>query len=108
MFCQACDAEMALMKVVADDRLGVRGFEHHSFECSVCKDVKRQRVFMRYGRESEPDPMPIIPNRVLQQLHQCRVSAVPGLFRRLIAKVSGRQFVRARENRAAQATISLP
>jgi hypothetical protein len=89
MRCKACDAdaEMVLMKVVPDNRLGVRGFEYHAFKCLGCNDVEQHRVFMKYGRESDPEAMQMIPQPVLQQLHQCRVDPAPGFLRRLIAKI---------------------
>jgi hypothetical protein len=52
------------MRVVPDDRLGVAGFEHHAFKCSACNNVEQHRVFMKNGRESDPEPMPVIPKRV--------------------------------------------
>jgi hypothetical protein len=92
MRCVACGTEMVLMSVVPDDRLGVTGFEYHVFICSACHDVERHRVFTRHGRESDPEPLPAIPHRLLHQLRQCRVStAAPGLFRRVAAKMRGRE-----------------
>ena len=77
------------MRVVPDGRSGVRGFEDHTFKCSACNGVEQNRVFMRYGRESDVEPIPAIPRPVLQQLHECKVSASPGLgfFWRVVAKI---------------------
>ena len=89
MRCTACDAEMILMRVVPDDTLGVAGFEYHAFMCSICHDVDRRRVFTRHGRESDAEPLPVIPHHLLHQFRQGGMSAsAPGLFRRVIAKIS--------------------
>jgi hypothetical protein len=81
MRCKACDAEMVLMSVIPDNR-GVRRFEHHGFKCIECNEIEQHRLFMKYGRECNPEPMPAI-----QQLHDCRVDATQGFLKRLIAKM---------------------
>jgi hypothetical protein len=56
----ACDAEMILMKVAADDTMPVPGFEHHTFMCSGCRDVERRLVFAGTRvRENAGEPPPV-------------------------------------------------
>ena len=81
------------MRVVPDNRLGVRGFKHHAFKCLACNDIKQYRVFTKYGRECDPEPMPVIPQCALQQLHQCRVGLAPGFLWRVLAKLRGRPYL---------------
>jgi hypothetical protein len=50
MRCVPCGAEMRLVQVVGDDTMMVPGYEHHTFECSACREVERRLVFNRIGR----------------------------------------------------------
>jgi hypothetical protein len=59
MRCMVCDAEMILMKVVPDDTMPVPGFERRTFMCSVCHDVECHLAFVKPGRESDAEPMPV-------------------------------------------------
>jgi hypothetical protein len=61
---------MILMKVVQGDT--IPGAERHTFICAACHRVEQQVVFMRHGREREPEPMPIIPHDLLHQLRFLR------------------------------------
>jgi hypothetical protein len=81
------------MSVVPDDRLGLRGFEHHAFKCLACNDTQQHRVFTKYGRECDPEPMPVIPQCVLQQLHHCRAGPAPSFLWRVVAKLRGRPYL---------------
>ena len=45
MRCLMCDAEMILIKAVADESVGVAGFERHTLQCSNCGDVEERLVF---------------------------------------------------------------
>ena len=45
MRCVTCGARMHLVRVVGDDTMIVRGYEHHTFECSACGEVERRLVF---------------------------------------------------------------
>jgi hypothetical protein len=40
-----CDAEMILIKAVADESVGVAGFERHTLQCANCGDVEERLVF---------------------------------------------------------------
>ncbi len=84
----ACDGEMILMKVVQDDTMPIPGFEHHTFMCSNCHDVERRLVFTKDGRESDAEPMPGAPTVPAVAAQDERI-AVPGLFRRVAAKLRG-------------------
>ena len=95
MRCMVCGATMTLVKVDPDGAMGVSGFEHHTFICSACRDVEPRLVFARHGREGDAREMPvhtappIVPAWTVQDE---RISAqAPGLFRRVIAKVLGRE-----------------
>ena len=79
-----------MMRVLPDDRSGVPGYEQHAFKCSACNDIEQHRVFTRYGRESDAEPIPVIPPRALQQLRQSKAGPAPGFFRRVVAKICGR------------------
>ena len=52
MRCVACGAEMHLVHVAGDDTMMVRGYEHHTFECSGCPEVERRLTFTRAGRSA--------------------------------------------------------
>jgi hypothetical protein len=41
---------MRLMQVVGDDTMMVVGYEHHTFECSACREVERRLTFNRTRR----------------------------------------------------------
>jgi hypothetical protein len=45
MRCLMCDAEMILIKAVADESVGVAGFERHTLQCANCGDVEERLVF---------------------------------------------------------------
>jgi hypothetical protein len=45
MRCMACGAAMHLMQVQPAESSMGPGFEHHTFECSECKDTERRLVF---------------------------------------------------------------
>jgi hypothetical protein len=86
MRCRACDAELILAKVVADDTLG-RGFERHTFICSACHLAVYRVVFTRCGREDDSEPTPICeaPPTVPASNH----STAPSVFSRVAAKIRG-------------------
>jgi hypothetical protein len=85
----ACDGEMILMQVVRDDTMPVPGFEYHTFTCADCDDVERRLVFTKDGRESNAEPMPIAPPTVPAGAAPDERIAVPGLLRRVVAKLRG-------------------
>jgi hypothetical protein len=89
MRCKACGAEMILMKVA---QVGLLGFERHTFTCSECHDDKWGLVFIRRGRETDAEPLPVhqAPPVVPATAVQDGPMAAPGLFRRVLAKVRGR------------------
>jgi hypothetical protein len=93
MRCMACGAEMILMNVVRDDTMAVLGFEHHTFRCSECHDVDRRLVFTKHGRQDDAEPMPLhtAPPIAPSSPVQDEQIATPGLFRRVLAKLRGRE-----------------
>jgi len=92
MRCKACDAEMTLMKVVKVDPTRLLGFERHTFTCWECHDVKWNLIFIRHGRETDSEPLPvhrappIVPTSVVQDER----NAARGLFTRVLAKMRSR------------------
>ena len=86
MRCKVCDAEMILMKVA---QVGLLGFERHTFTCSKCHDDKWDLVFIRHGRESDAEPLPVhqAPPIVPASAVPDERIVAPGLFRRVLAKV---------------------
>jgi hypothetical protein len=60
MRCMACGAVMHLIQVhPAEDSMGP-GFEHHTFECSECKDVERRLLFTSPSAP-RAEPIPVDP-----------------------------------------------
>jgi hypothetical protein len=59
MRCTACGAELILTNVVPDERVAVRGVEHHTFVCSACHVTEHRVVFIKDGRETDSPPMPM-------------------------------------------------
>src|SRR6266702_4109239 len=45
--CVACGAEMQLVRVAGDETMMLLGDEHHTFECSACREVERRLIFTR-------------------------------------------------------------
>jgi hypothetical protein len=92
MPCTTCGAEMILINVVQEHAMAMRGFEHHSFMCSSCRDVERRLVFTRHGRESDTPTMPVhpAPPIVPASTAQDERLAAPGLLRRVLANIRGR------------------
>jgi hypothetical protein len=45
MRCMACGDEMVLAEAVPADAMGVKGFEHQTFQCPGCHDTERRLVF---------------------------------------------------------------
>jgi hypothetical protein len=92
MHCMACGAEMILMNVARDETITVPGFEHHTFRCSECHDVERRLAFIKRGRESDAEPMPVhtAPSIAPASTGQDERVAAPGFFRRVLAKLRHR------------------
>jgi hypothetical protein len=80
---------MILMKVA---QVGLLGFERHTFTCSECHDVKWDLVFIRRGRETDAEPLPVHPAPPVVPASAVRDGpiAAPGLFTRALAKMRGR------------------
>jgi hypothetical protein len=84
--CSACELELILTSVIQD---AAPGFERHSFVCIAC-DAKVSRVFMRNGREDDPEPTSvyhvapsIVPALTAQEEH----NAGQGILGRLMARL---------------------
>jgi hypothetical protein len=91
MRCMACGAEMILMNVVQDDTMAIPGFEHHTFMCSACQDTERRLFFSRREPEAETEPSPTQPATAPAATIPEEPGATPGLFRRVLAKLRGRE-----------------
>jgi len=50
MRCVVCGAEMHLLRTAADKTMMVPGYEHHSFECSACREAGHGLTFTRARR----------------------------------------------------------
>jgi hypothetical protein len=50
MRCVVCGAEMHLLRIAADKTMMVPGYEHHSFECSACREAGHGLTFTRARR----------------------------------------------------------
>jgi hypothetical protein len=85
MRCTGCGAELVLTQVVPDATTAVRGFEHHTFICSICHVTE---LFMRLGREDDSDPIPIHEAPPIVQAQELHAGA-PGLLSRVIARMRG-------------------
>jgi hypothetical protein len=59
MRCMACGAAMHLIEVQPAEATMGPGFEHHTFECSDCKDVERRLMFS--SPSVQPQPVPAHP-----------------------------------------------
>ena len=55
MRCLACGTEMALIEVVENKTLTVRGFEHQTFKCPQCQEIDRRFAFNKRPSIPEPD-----------------------------------------------------
>ena len=62
MRCVNCGAEMHLVQVAGDDTMMVRGYEHHTWECPVCREVERRLVFNRARRSPTGRIVEICPD----------------------------------------------
>jgi hypothetical protein len=45
MRCVVCGTDMHLLRIAADKTMMVPGYEHHSFECSACREVEHRLTF---------------------------------------------------------------
>jgi hypothetical protein len=63
MRCKECGgAQIVLTKVVRDDAMAVLGFERHTFRCLECHETDRRLVFIKQGRETDAEPLPVHPS----------------------------------------------
>jgi hypothetical protein len=58
MRCNACGAEMLLVKVASDHTMMVRGYERYTLQCLGCYEVKEHLIYNRErpSRLAEPAP----------------------------------------------------
>jgi hypothetical protein len=96
MRCAACGAEAILMTVVRDDTMAVLGFEHHTFRCSGCRNVERCLVFIRHGRETAAESLPMDLAPPIVPASPAPASPVQGVrvagfLRRAVAKLPVRK-----------------
>jgi hypothetical protein len=62
--------------------MAVPGFEHHTFRCSACHETERRLVFIKDGRKTDAEPLPVHrepPIVLASAVHRERIAA-PGHF----------------------------
>ena len=42
--------------------MAVLGFERYTFRCSACHETDRCLVFIKHGRETDDEPLPVHPS----------------------------------------------
>jgi hypothetical protein len=115
MRCLACGAEMRLEQVAGDDTVPVPGFERHTFVCSDCGDIEQRLVFTRDVGPSHTGSIPLhaAPSISPSSTVESKGAAVPGVVRRIFAKLWGiRRAVERRlifsHGTASRSTVSVP
>ena len=73
--------------------MAVLGFECYTFRCSACHETDRCLVFIKHGRETDDEPLPVHPSPpvVPATTVQDGPIAALGLFRRLLEKPGRRR-----------------
>jgi hypothetical protein len=92
MRCLMCNAEMILIKAVAEETAGVTGFERHTYQCSNCADVEQRLVFSSkaIGQRAADVPPHQAPPVSPPPAAQPEDTDSPGLWERTLAKLRGR------------------
>ena len=92
MRCMSCGTEMALINVVADETMMVRGFEHHTYMCPSCADVEKRFMFKKHDEKCErgDTSIPTLPP-VASSSIQNHLAAAASLLQRVISKILERQ-----------------
>jgi hypothetical protein len=90
MRCLMCDAEMILIKALADESVGVPGFERHTLQCSCCGDVEERLVFgaKAGSRPAEVRAPPVSPDAGGEPER----TDVRALWERAFARMRGRSI----------------
>ena len=87
MRCMACNAEMILVKVIADETMPVPGFQRHAYMCSLCHDTEQRLVFNKHVQERELEtvvtPAPVEPASTMQNVR----ATVKGFWEPVLAKL---------------------
>lgn len=91
MRCKACGADLILTSVVPDETAGLRWIEHHTFVCSQCHVTERRVVFIKDGRETDSQPMPMQAAQRIKRAstEQDEHVAAPGFVSRVMARLRG-------------------
>ena len=85
MRCMACNAEMILVKVIADETMPVPGFQRHAYMCSLCHDTEQRLFFNKHAQERELEtvPAPVETASTVQNLR----AAAKGFLEPVLAKL---------------------
>ena len=94
MRCLSCNAEMILIKVVKDETLMARGFEHHTYMCSACADIERRFVFNKHDSEPELGAAPSTAPPIVPASVQTQPAATRSLLRRVISNATSKSWIR--------------
>jgi hypothetical protein len=85
MQCLACGAKMRLNQISDHDAMLAAGFEHRTFECSVCGDIERRLVFVGQSGSRHTDPDPVDTPSEISPANEA--AAAPAFGKRILTKL---------------------
>jgi hypothetical protein len=100
MRCLSCGAEMDRIEIVPDHTMMVRGYEHHTWQCSSCSETERRLVYsgpngaahpQKFPPRPRPEPEPPAPTAFPALTRADQAAEVASAWRRTFAKLRARQ-----------------
>ena len=93
---------MDRIEIVPDDTMMVRGYEHHTWQCSSCSETERRLVYSGLNASPhpqkfpprprpEPQPEPLAPPAIPALTRADQAAEVASAWRRTFAKLRARQ-----------------